>query len=200
MKPSWLTAIALMAIQKSSTALSASAPLIIMPPKTRKTTGVDMPEARFNHIKEVWMRNFGFLDCALTQANITEYMDLVRLLEDPDAINALTTTEDDGRVMNININMSERLRSCLSLVNDLQLAHGPITTSGLVDITRTSVTSFDNYCMGRPPFVDYSEAKAIAAQKERIIKDAEVEADTANAAAAQARAQNKYKVNQLKNW
>jgi len=81
MKPSWLTAIALFAIQKSSTVLSALAPLIIMPPKTRKATGVNMPEQRFTHILEEWMQSNGFVERALLQHNVTEYMDLVRLLE-----------------------------------------------------------------------------------------------------------------------
>jgi hypothetical protein len=108
-------------------------------------------EGRFNHILRIWLRHDRFIVGALKEKNITDYLQLVRLLESPDEINALKNWmgKDDEEAMDIET--SDRLRYRLSLINDLQLQFGPILEDELVDISTTSRDEFDQYCAGRPP-------------------------------------------------
>ena len=154
-----------------------------MAPATRTS---DPYEGRFNHILRIWLRHDRFIVGALKEKNITDYLQLVRLLESPDEINALKNWmgKDDEEAMDIET--SERLRYCLSLINDLQLQFGPILEDELVDISTTSRDEFDQYCAGRPSFAVYSEALAGAAKHDRIIKQAQVDTARINAAIAQA--------------
>ena len=135
MKISWLTVIALLAFQKLSTVLPTST-AIIMAPATRTS---DPYEGRFKHIVTEWLRGDRFIVNALKEKNITEYLQLVRLLENPDEVNALNNRTGKDDEEEIDVRNSERLRYCLSLINDLQLQFGPILEDELVDISTNHV-------------------------------------------------------------
>ncbi len=140
------------------------------------------------------MRGNTFVKEAFALEGIFDYSALVRCLENPDAINALKNRnpDDPDRDLEISVQNSERLRYCLSLVNDLQLQFGPILEDDLVDISVTSRDEFDQYCVGRPTFAVYSEALAREAKHDRIIKQAQVDTARINAAIAQAQLDRLY--------
>ena len=128
---------------------------------------------RYQHVVQVWMRASSFITRALSLSGVSTYHDLVRLLDNPDEINALRNRnpeylDEDGDPVpgqsewrTIHAGVADRFRYCRSFINVLQLKHGPVIDAGLVDFTTMDVDDFENFLAARGPFVEYSEDRAI---------------------------------------
>eukprot|EP00985_Skeletonema_marinoi_P024661 scaffold17373_cov121-Skeletonema_marinoi.AAC.1 len=127
---------------------------------------------RYHHVVHVWMKASGFVTRALSISGISTYHDLVRLLDNPDEINALRNRnldyhDEDGDPVPgqpewtlIHAGTADRFRYCRSFINVLQLKYGPVIDDGLVDFTTKNLDDFEDFLSARGPFVEYSEDRA----------------------------------------
>ena len=127
---------------------------------------------------DVWMEGDHWIKDALTSMNVTNYMEMVRLIEDPNTVNSIKNRKGDGTEESISPEKAQKFRCCLSYANQLQLRHGPIA-DGLVDITQMDDDDFRSFYIMAIPFVTYDDFVAEELQSKR-------EARTAAAAAAAA--------------
>eukprot|EP00985_Skeletonema_marinoi_P004168 scaffold1821_cov70-Skeletonema_marinoi.AAC.1 len=144
--------------------------------KTRSST--DLFTLRMTHMLDVWMEGDVWIKDALATMNVTNYMEMVRLIEDPNTVNSIKNRKSDGTEESISPEKAQKFRCCLSYANQLQLRHGPIA-DGLVDITQMDDDDFRNFYIMAIPFVTYDDFVAEELQSKR-------EARTAAAAAAAA--------------
>ena len=118
---------------------------------------------RYHHVVHVWMKASGFVTRALSISGISTYHDLVRLLDNPDEINALRNRnpdyhDEDGDPVPgqpewrlIHAGTADRFRYCRSFINVLQLKYGPVIDDGLVDFTTKDLDDFENFLSARGP-------------------------------------------------
>eukprot|EP00984_Skeletonema_dohrnii_P006507 scaffold2339_cov74-Skeletonema_dohrnii-CCMP3373.AAC.1 len=146
----------------------------------RKTRSSDLFTQRYNHFINVWLEGDSFVKDAMAAMNITNYMDMVRLIEDENLVNSIKNRKSDGTEEDISAEKAAKFRCCLSFANHLQMREGPIT-DGLVDITEASVDDFTNFYIMNIPFVTYDDAAATERKVKREFQEAKNAAALAQA-------------------
>eukprot|EP00984_Skeletonema_dohrnii_P025115 scaffold14230_cov131-Skeletonema_dohrnii-CCMP3373.AAC.2 len=126
------------------------------------------------------MEGDSFVKDAMATMNITNYMDMVRLLEDKNLVNSIKNRKSDETDEDISEAKAAKFRCCLSFANHLQMREGPIT-DGLVDITEASVDDFNNFYIINIPFVTYDDAAATERKVKREFQEAKNAAALAQA-------------------
>ena len=138
--------------------MSDSKPSIV----EHKSPNDELLRLRFDHIKEVWMRDNPFFLHVLAKEGIHHWYGFQRFAGNLDVVNSVKNRNGVDEAMET-YNTTGRLteewtrifRHILSYVNELQIDQGTLNY-GLVDITDYNRHDFCTYCDGDPPFQTYS--------------------------------------------